>query len=79
MGRAPEDFTDTDETRRLLRDLREIRQSKIRDGISLLDDTHLQMENLGALEINELRPLFSSVADNLRIMNLEKPEPAGDL
>ncbi len=52
--------------RRLLRDLREQRQAKARLGIEILDDRLLRMDNLGAMEINEIRPLFAGTMNSIR-------------
>ena len=69
LSTAEEDVPEVDTVRRLLRDIREIRQSKAREGLSILDDTYLQMDHLGAMEINEIRPLFTSFAKGLRVFN----------
>lgn len=52
--------------RNLLRDIREIRQAKARAGIKEINESHLRMDNLGVMEINELRPFVGSVMDQLR-------------
>ena len=57
-----------DLTRRLLRDLREVRQAKARKGIDTIGDTHLQMDNLGMMEINEIHFLDHAL-DRLRILS----------
>ena len=59
-----------DLTRRLLRDLREIRQAKARQGLQLLGDEDagpvLRMDRIGSYEVNEIRGLFGGTADTLR-------------
>ncbi|CAN6662042.1 DNA replication complex GINS protein Psf2p [Trichomonascus vanleenenianus] len=52
--------------RNLLRDIREIRQSKARAGVSMLNENHMQMDNMGMMEINELRPFIAGVMDEMR-------------
>ncbi|KAG4303236.1 hypothetical protein PCANB_000590 [Pneumocystis canis] len=66
---APDDMDQPDLIRRLLRDLRETRQGKTRDGLSSLNETHLQMDNLGSMEINEIRPFFAKSMDQIRRLN----------
>jgi GINS complex subunit 2 len=71
---ASDDIVEPDLTRRLLRDLREVRQAKARKGIETLGDTHLQMDNLGIMEINEIR-FLSLALDQLRHLNAAKVDP----
>jgi len=52
--------------RGLLRDIREVRQAKARQGLQQLNDAHMRMDGLGALEINEIRPFVGGVMDQLR-------------
>jgi GINS complex subunit 2 len=60
-----------DLTRRLLRDLREVRQAKARKGIDTIGDTHLQMDNLGMMEISEIRFLDHAL-DHLRMLSTSR-------
>ncbi|KAJ1728052.1 DNA replication protein psf2 [Coemansia biformis] len=66
LANAEDDLVDSQGVRRLLQDLRETRQSKTRDGIKMLNPLQLQMDNLSAAEINEIRPLFARSFDMLR-------------
>ncbi|CCJ31195.1 unnamed protein product, partial [Pneumocystis jirovecii] len=66
---ASDDMDQPDLIRRLLRDLRETRQGKTRQGLSSLNETHLQMDNLGSMEINEIRPFFAKSMDQMRRLN----------
>ncbi|KAG5440576.1 hypothetical protein PCK2_000401 [Pneumocystis canis] len=66
---APDDMDQPDLIRRLLRDLRETRQGKTRDGLASLNETHLQMDHLGSMEINEIRPFFAKSMDQIRRLN----------
>lgn len=58
----------------LLRGLREIRQTKAREGLRQLESTYLQMNNLGLLEITELRGFAKGVVDNLRRIGASREE-----
>jgi len=71
---ASDDIIEPDLTRRLLRDIREVRQAKARKGIETVGDTHLQMDNLGTMEINEIR-FLSLASDQLRHLNATKIDP----
>ncbi|KAF9438983.1 DNA replication protein psf2 [Entomortierella beljakovae] len=55
---ACDDIPSADSVRMLLKDLREIRQSKARGGVEHIDTTYLQMDGIGLMEINEIRPFF---------------------
>jgi len=55
---ASDDFQNPDKLRSLLKDIREARQAKSREGLSKLDHSELSLPNLCALEINEIRPFF---------------------
>jgi GINS complex subunit 2 len=68
---ASDDIVEPELTRRLLRDLREVRQAKARKGIETIGDTHLQMDNLGMMEINEIR-FLNQALDRLRMLSTAK-------
>ncbi|KAJ2634553.1 DNA replication protein psf2 [Coemansia sp. RSA 1286] len=70
LTHAEDDIVESQGIRRLLQDLRESRQSKALGGVELLNPLQLQMDNLSAAEINEIRPLFRHTFDMLR--QLEK-------
>jgi len=55
---APDDFPNPDKLRSLLKDIREARQAKSREGLSKLDHSELSLPNLCSMEINEIRPFF---------------------
>ncbi|KAF5387666.1 hypothetical protein D9615_000599 [Tricholomella constricta] len=55
---ASDDLEDPDKLRSLLKDLREARQAKSRDGLKRLDHSELSLPNLSSMEINEIRPFF---------------------
>lgn len=65
--RAADDFYDpVHELRSRIQDLREIRQSKVLEGLKHLNESHLQLDNLSLLEVNELRPFIIGIMDKLR-------------
>ncbi|OLL26682.1 DNA replication complex GINS protein psf2 [Neolecta irregularis DAH-3] len=70
---ASDDVEDADTVRRLLRDLREARQAKAREGLTGLNESHLQMDNLGWMEINEIR-FVSRAMDQLRRIKAVKQD-----
>ncbi|KAF9464882.1 hypothetical protein BDZ94DRAFT_1281778 [Collybia nuda] len=55
---ASDDLENPDRLRSLLKDLREARQAKSRDGLKTLDHSELSLPNLCSMEINEIRPFF---------------------
>jgi len=55
---ASDDLENPDKLRSLLKDLREARQAKSRDGLKHLDHSELSLPNLCSMEINEIRPFF---------------------
>ncbi|KAI5788302.1 hypothetical protein EDC01DRAFT_659500 [Geopyxis carbonaria] len=56
----------------LLRGLREVRQTKARQGLKSLESTYLQMNGLGAMEITELREFAAGVMDGLRRLGADE-------
>ncbi|KAL1917304.1 uncharacterized protein VTP21DRAFT_4960 [Calcarisporiella thermophila] len=62
---ATDDIQDVNEIRALLKDLREARQVKVREGMLALEPTYIQMDNLSLMEINEIRPLFAQAFNDL--------------
>ncbi|CAD6884094.1 unnamed protein product [Tilletia controversa] len=63
---AADDIPSSDQVRALLKDLREARQSKIMAGLEMINPVHLEMTNISALEIAELRPFFGTAFKELR-------------
>jgi len=55
---ASDNVQNAEKIRSLLKDLREARQSKSRDGLSQIDHSELSLPNLCSMEINEIRPYF---------------------
>ncbi|TPX34077.1 hypothetical protein SmJEL517_g03278 [Synchytrium microbalum] len=66
---ASDDIPRAELVKTLLKDLREIRQSKAHQGLKQLGYDYLQMDNLGLMEINEIRPFFTKVFNQLRRLN----------
>ncbi|PPQ77659.1 hypothetical protein CVT25_011094 [Psilocybe cyanescens] len=55
---ASDDLENPDKIRSLMKDLREARQAKSREGLKTLDHSELSLPNLCSMEINEIRPYF---------------------
>lgn len=65
-GAADDLAGNLDNVRQLLQDLRETRQAKVRQGLSLVNESHVQMDGLSLLELNEVRPLMSKTMATLQ-------------
>ncbi|GAA5937771.1 hypothetical protein JCM3775_002123 [Rhodotorula graminis] len=63
---ASDDVPAPDRVRLLLKDIREARQAKVREGLAAINAVHLGMPNLSTLELSELRPFFSLAFTRLR-------------
>ncbi|KAI9447899.1 hypothetical protein H4582DRAFT_1802736 [Lactarius indigo] len=55
---ASDDIQNSEKVRSLLKDIREARQAKSRDGLQKIDHSELSLPNLCSMEINEIRPFF---------------------
>ncbi|KAI0068561.1 DNA replication complex GINS protein PSF2 [Artomyces pyxidatus] len=55
---AQDDIQNPDKIRSLLKDIREARQAKSREGLQKIDHSELSLPNLCSMEINEIRPFF---------------------
>jgi len=55
---ASDDIQNSDKVRSLLKDIREARQAKSREGLQKIDHSELSLPNLCSMEINEIRPFF---------------------
>ena len=72
LTHAADDFDDPDTVRRLLRDLREVRMSKLRKGFKVLDaGAGVKMNGVGGMEIAEVRQFVVGVVDGLRLAFLQ--------
>ncbi|KJX92787.1 dna replication complex gins protein psf2 [Zymoseptoria brevis] len=75
LTHAAEDFEDGDQVRRLVRDLREVRMSKLRKGFAVLDaGGAVKLNGVGALEVAEVRGFVGGVVDGLRKINRSREE-----
>ncbi|KAL1723464.1 hypothetical protein EV715DRAFT_190772 [Schizophyllum commune] len=72
---APDDLEDADQLRLLLKNLREARQAKTRDGLQNLNPNELHVENMCSMEINEIRPFF---VQSMAILGQLTRRPAAD-
>ena len=67
LTHAADDFDDPDTIRRLLRDLREVRMSKLRKGFQVLGPgAGVKMNGVGGMEVAEVRGFVGGVVDGLR-------------
>lgn len=64
---ASDDFEEPDQVRKLLRGLREVRMSKLRSGVEVLDAAGgIKMNGVGGMEVGEGRSFITGVIDGLR-------------
>ncbi|KAK9320764.1 hypothetical protein V1517DRAFT_328417 [Lipomyces orientalis] len=69
LGSAPDDLSSPPHViRNLLRDIREVRQAKARAGLKNLNESYLQLDNVGGMELNEIRSFVTMAMNRLRIM-----------
>ncbi|KAI0321936.1 hypothetical protein OF83DRAFT_1167966 [Amylostereum chailletii] len=62
---ASDDIQNPDRVRSLLKDIREVRQAKIRDGLKEIDHSELTLINICSMEVNEIRPFYTRAMDVL--------------
>ncbi|KIY49454.1 GINS complex, PSF2 component [Fistulina hepatica ATCC 64428] len=72
---ASDDLEQPDKLRSLLKDLREARQAKSREGLEKLDHSELSLPNFCSMEINEIRPVF---VEAMAVMTRLVRKPAAD-
>ncbi|KAF3482924.1 DNA replication complex GINS protein PSF2 [Arthroderma uncinatum] len=81
---ASDDIQDSDQVRRCIRDLREVRMSKMRHLMEGLDATAvgggdgLKLTGVGAMEIGEARGFIAGAAEALRQLGASKEEALRD-
>lgn len=64
---AADDFDESDNIRKLLRGLREVRMAKLRSGVEVLDaGGGVKMNGVGGMEVGEGRAFVTGVIDGLR-------------
>lgn len=71
LDAASDDLIDPDQVRRLLKDLREVRMSKMRKGVDVLDTAAtagggVALTGVGAMEVGEMRGFVAGVVEGLR-------------
>ena len=75
LTHASDDFDDPDTVRRLLRDLREVRMSKLRKGFKVLGaSAAVKISGVGGMEIAEVRGFIGRVVDGLRKINQSRED-----
>ncbi|KAL5527507.1 hypothetical protein ACEPAG_6308 [Sanghuangporus baumii] len=75
---ASDDLDQPDKIRTILKDLREARQSKIRDTLIKLNPTSLKMAGVSAMEMNEVRSFFCKAMNTLINLKTENEGMIGD-
>jgi GINS complex subunit 2 len=86
LAAASDDIPESDAIRQLLRDLREVRMSKLRKGFRVLEGgAGVKMNGVGGMEIAEVRGFVGGVVDGLRKlgrageeMRKERADEGGD-
>lgn len=74
LTHASDDVAEADTVRRLLRDLREVRMSKLRKGFRVLEGgAGLQINGVGGMEVAEVRGFVGGVVDGLRYVDWMLP------
>ena len=67
LDAASDDMQEPDTVRRLMRDLREVRMAKLREGVRVLEGSReVKMNGVGGMEVAEGRAFISGVVDGLR-------------
>ena len=67
LDAASDDVPEPDHVRRLMRDLREVRMAKMREGVKVLEGSReVKMNGVGGMEIAEGRAFIGGVVDGLR-------------
>ncbi|GAB7365257.1 hypothetical protein MBLNU230_g6340t1 [Neophaeotheca triangularis] len=75
LSHAGDDFADADAIKRLLRDLQEVRMSKLRKGFKVLDaGAGLKLNGVGGMEVAEVRGFVGGVVDGLRKIGKSREE-----
>lgn len=75
LSHAGDDFPNPEVVRKLLRDLQEVRMSKLRKGFKVLDaGAAVKMNGVGGMEVAEVRGFVGGVVDGLRKIGRSKEE-----
>ncbi|KAJ4405982.1 DNA replication protein psf2 [Didymella pomorum] len=76
---ASDDFEEPDQVRKLLRGLREVRMSKLRSGVEVLDAAGgIKMNGVGGMEVGEGRSFITGVIDGLRKIGASREQQRKD-
>ncbi|EJD53955.1 GINS complex, PSF2 component [Auricularia subglabra TFB-10046 SS5] len=75
---ASDDLMHPDRLRLLLKDIREARQAKIRQGLPSVGEPVLGLPNISAMEINEVRPFFIKAMGVLQKLAAPARDPAAE-
>ncbi|KAI9756783.1 MAG: DNA replication protein psf2 [Chaenotheca gracillima] len=79
LDAASDDLVDPNATRRLMRDLREVRMAKMRSGVSVLDASGVvSLTGVGAMEVGEGRAFIGGVIDGLRKISASQEQARRD-
>ncbi|CAG9864566.1 unnamed protein product [Phyllotreta striolata] len=77
---APDDIPNADEVKVIIKDIWDMRMSKIRSSVTKLvknSDFYAAVDNLTIMEINSVRPILPHALDNLfRMKHIEQPKPS---
>ena len=67
LDAAADDVPEGDSVRRLMRDLREVRMAKMREGVKVLEGgREVRVVGVGGMEVAEGRAFIGGVVDGLR-------------
>ncbi|MCJ1244929.1 DNA replication protein psf2 [Trapelia coarctata] len=73
LDAASDDIPEPDHVRRLMRDLREVRMAKMREGVKVLEGAReVKMNGVGGMEVAEGRAFIGGVVDGLRKIGASK-------
>jgi GINS complex subunit 2 len=76
LGCASDDIPRADEIRTIVKDIWDIRTSKLRSSVDLLirnNEAHAAVDNLTIMEINSIRPLLPHALDQIYRMKSGQP------
>lgn len=76
---ASDDVDESDNVRKLLRGLREVRMAKLRSGVEVLDaGGGVKMNGVGGMEVGEGRAFVTGVIDGLRKISASREQQRKD-
>jgi len=79
LSAASDDFEDSENIRKLLRSLREVRMAKLRQGMEILDaGGGVKMNGVGGMELGEARSFITGVVDVLRKIGASREQQRKD-